>query len=117
MSSKRTSKQARRAKRADKKRKQRDKVQKMKNQTREEIHAFLVKNRHQPGRFDPTRSTPPDQYMETVMSDPVPENEWHDDDRGYILDSLKNAPESCSVKRRPDGTLCVMSNPVFEPSW
>ena len=76
----------------------------------EEAFNFLKKNRRKVGRYDPTRRTPVDQRRETLLSDPVPESEWHEDDKPYILESLNALPGELSVKRRPDGTLCVMSN-------
>jgi len=98
-----------------------NKVQKRnqkKKAQRKKQASFTIKKKVRPGRLDLDQVTPPDQIMATMLSEDVPESEWHPDDVDIIKEGLEQAKkatgERSSVKRRPDGSLTIFSDPEFE---
>lgn len=53
-------------------------------------------------------------FMKTISATPVPESEWHPDDVDIIHARLRELEEmglSASVRRRPDGSLTILTYP------
>ena len=60
-----------------------------------------------------TNPTPHKYLLETLLSDPVPESEWPEEDRAMILEGLQQMPGS-TVHKRPDGSLTIMGPVEFD---
>ena len=68
------------------------------------------------GRLDRTRRSSPDDFIAMITAGPVPEDQWHLDDRDEIEDTLSKMDAEGmpgDVYRRDDGTYTFLTHPEF----
>ena len=71
--------------------------------------------RKQPKNFE--EATKPEHFLATLLGQDVPQSEWPPDEVEMIqgrLEEMRQIGVAGCVKRRPDGTLTIMSEPEFD---